>query len=167
MVPSPVDPAIPKKRRGRPPGSLTKNRKSDLHGAVRPLVNGHGHAHTSHHHLKGKGKGKAKAVVKGHLRSDSLETIYAGHPREDYCSFCEPEALEGQPQLRNQEKIKEKMVSCFQCGRSGHPSCLRMTPSLAKYVMTYNWTCVDCKACEICGQADVSNLPVRNTDSGG
>lgn len=148
-----VDTALPKKRRGRPPGSITKNRKSDLNGGpIRAHLNGHGHYHPS---SKSKGKGKARS--KHHIgRADSLETIYAPHPPDQYCSFCEIPALNGEAPPQNLDKIKEKMVSCVQCGRSGHPTCLNMTPSLAKYVMTYNWMCLDCKACELCGSPDVS-----------
>jgi hypothetical protein len=43
------------------------------------------------------------------------------------------------------------MVSCGQCGRSGHPTCLNMmTEKLAKKVMEYDWYCIECKPCEVC-----------------
>lgn len=119
-----------KKRKGRPVGSTNKTRP----------VNGHTHTHT-HIHGKGKGKGKAAAAALPTHRQ----------PADIVCSFCE-----GGDQ-RNKLGVPEKMVSCALCGRSGHPSCLQMTSRLAKTVMTYGWTCLDCKACEICEMRDVSS----------
>ena len=66
------------------------------------------------------------------------------------------------------------MVSCYNCGRagewdlpstwptceltpacflvSGHPRCLTMdSEELINTVMSYNWHCIECKACEMCG----------------
>ncbi|KAI0249151.1 hypothetical protein BJV78DRAFT_718386 [Lactifluus subvellereus] len=41
------------------------------------------------------------------------------------------------------------MVSCDECGRSGHPTCMDLG-SVADLVRSYPWKCVECKTCEIC-----------------
>jgi histone acetyltransferase MYST4 len=53
------------------------------------------------------------------------------------------------------------MVGCHKCGRSGHPSCLEMNNKLAKAVMLYKWSCLECKVCEACNSKgdDVSAMP--------
>lgn len=62
-----------------------------------------------------------------------------------YCSFCMGS------DDSNKLKRPERMVSCGQCGRSGHPTCLNMmTEKLAKKVMEYDWYCIECKPCEVC-----------------
>lgn len=120
-----------------------------MNGNSKSRVNGIG---------KGKGKGKAHALTQSSVsmnRSVSVETVYTRPPPEMFCSFCKG------TKEQNAKGVKEKMVSCAQCGRSGHPSCLRMTPGLAKYVMTYDWKCLECKPCEICKVPDVSGTCCR------
>ncbi|KAI6657742.1 Zinc finger protein ubi-d4-like [Oopsacas minuta] len=51
-------------------------------------------------------------------------------------------------------KKTEKLVSCADCGRSAHPSCLTFGPKIALNVQTYRWQCLECKECIICGRAD-------------
>jgi hypothetical protein len=128
-------------RRGRPPKNPNSIASSSKHPANsrypssqpkkrskhKKLTNGHSHGHGSR-------KGKASSV----------ETIYVKPPPDDYCSFCEG------PNIVNQAKVHEKMVSCFQCGQSGHPSCCQMDGKLAQRVFTYDWICLNCKVCEVC-----------------
>ncbi|KAI9140439.1 acyl-CoA N-acyltransferase [Paraphysoderma sedebokerense] len=61
-----------------------------------------------------------------------------------FCSFC------GGTDESNRVGEVEKMVSCAECGNSGHPSCLQFSPELTDVAMSYNWHCLDCKPCEIC-----------------
>lgn len=72
----------------------------------------------------------------------------AGKPtvmREEVCGFCQ------QPDFKNAEGPKEKLISCTMCGRSGHPICLGFTnPQIKKKIMSYPWCCIDCKPCESC-----------------
>ncbi|KAM0747588.1 hypothetical protein T439DRAFT_292797, partial [Meredithblackwellia eburnea MCA 4105] len=43
------------------------------------------------------------------------------------------------------------MVSCYECGSSGHPTCLDWSDhSIVKRAKSYAWCCVDCKRCEVC-----------------
>uniref|UniRef100_A0A0M3IV34 PHD finger protein 10 n=1 Tax=Ascaris lumbricoides TaxID=6252 RepID=A0A0M3IV34_ASCLU len=77
---------------------------------------------------------------------------------------------------RNENKktsLPEQLVSCHDCGRSGHPSCLKFTenmitstnkyghPSCLKFTENmitstnkYGWQCIECKSCAICGTSD-------------
>ncbi|CDZ96171.1 Histone acetyltransferase (MYST family) [Phaffia rhodozyma] len=62
------------------------------------------------------------------------------------CSFC------GGDDQMNKAGIPEDMISCHLCGRSGHLSCLRMeNKELIDTVRRYEWMCIECKSCEICG----------------
>uniref|UniRef100_A0A8C4WUW3 D4, zinc and double PHD fingers family 2, like n=1 Tax=Eptatretus burgeri TaxID=7764 RepID=A0A8C4WUW3_EPTBU len=67
----------------------------------------------------------------------------------NYCDFCLGGSLEnkktGQP---------EELVSCSDCGRSGHPSCLQFTPNMIAAVKTYRWQCIECKCCNLCGTSE-------------
>ncbi|XP_014260007.1 zinc finger protein ubi-d4 B isoform X2 [Cimex lectularius] len=66
-----------------------------------------------------------------------------------YCDFCLGDAVSnkksGQP---------EELVSCSDCGRSGHPSCLLFTNNMIVSVRKYRWQCIECKCCSICGTSD-------------
>ncbi|XP_065919107.1 zinc finger protein ubi-d4-like isoform X2 [Dysidea avara] len=66
-----------------------------------------------------------------------------------YCDFCL-----GDDNLNKKTGKPEKLVSCADCGRSGHPSCLQFSPALMEIVMTYRWQCIECKSCHLCGQSD-------------
>ncbi|XP_075213329.1 zinc finger protein ubi-d4-like isoform X3 [Lycorma delicatula] len=66
-----------------------------------------------------------------------------------YCDFCLGDAVvnkkSGQP---------EELVSCSDCGRSGHPTCLQFTANMIISVRKYRWQCIECKCCSICGNSD-------------
>ncbi|CAG01810.1 unnamed protein product, partial [Tetraodon nigroviridis] len=67
----------------------------------------------------------------------------------DYCDFC----------LGDQDSNKktgqaEELVSCSDCGRSGHPTCLQFTDNMMQAVQTYQWQCIECKSCSICGTSE-------------
>ncbi|KAG8708692.1 hypothetical protein FRC08_018768 [Ceratobasidium sp. 394] len=62
---------------------------------------------------------------------------------EPECSFCQ-----GDDQ-KNKYGVAEPMVSCTSCGRSGHPTCIKI-PQLADVIRQYEWRCQECKECEIC-----------------
>ncbi|KAH9958610.1 hypothetical protein BC827DRAFT_1362031 [Russula dissimulans] len=63
--------------------------------------------------------------------------------REPNCGFC------GGNDKKNNVGEPEEMVSCDECGRSGHPTCMDLG-SVADLVRSYPWKCVECKTCEIC-----------------
>lgn len=67
-------------------------------------------------------------------------------PPSNVCDFCLGDA--------EKKKTDEAMISCVDCGRSAHPSCLQFEGSLAENVKSYNWQCIECKSCSICGTSD-------------
>ncbi|XP_078097212.1 zinc finger protein neuro-d4-like [Mustelus asterias] len=66
-----------------------------------------------------------------------------------YCDFC----LGG---ISGNKKTgsPEDLISCADCGRSGHPSCLQFTVNMTAAVRTYRWQCIECKSCNLCGTSE-------------
>ncbi|XP_023668070.2 histone acetyltransferase KAT6A isoform X2 [Paramormyrops kingsleyae] len=60
------------------------------------------------------------------------------------CSFC----LGTKEQ--NRDKKPEELISCADCGNSGHPSCLKFSPELTVRVQALWWQCIECKTCSSC-----------------
>uniref|UniRef100_A0AAR2KSK1 Histone acetyltransferase n=1 Tax=Pygocentrus nattereri TaxID=42514 RepID=A0AAR2KSK1_PYGNA len=60
------------------------------------------------------------------------------------CSFC----LGTKEQ--NRDKKPEELISCADCGNSGHPSCLKFSPELTARVKALWWQCIECKTCSSC-----------------
>ncbi|XP_069473765.1 histone acetyltransferase KAT6A [Ambystoma mexicanum] len=60
------------------------------------------------------------------------------------CSFC----LGTKEQ--NREKKAEELISCADCGNSGHPSCLKFSSELTVRVKALRWQCIECKTCSTC-----------------
>ena len=48
----------------------------------------------------------------------------------------------------------EKFVACSECLKSFHPACLKFNTNMMQSVKKYNWLCVDCKKCVICGNSE-------------
>ncbi|XP_064170947.1 histone acetyltransferase KAT6B-like isoform X2 [Anguilla rostrata] len=68
-------------------------------------------------------------------------------PRADpipICSFC----LGTRESNRDQQP--EELLSCTDCGSSGHPSCLKFSPELTANVKALRWQCIECKTCSSC-----------------
>jgi len=66
-----------------------------------------------------------------------------------YCDFCLGDSNE------NKKTNKpEEMVSCAECGRSGHPTCLQFTDNMIISVRKYPWQCIECKTCTLCGTSE-------------
>ncbi|KAG1734123.1 hypothetical protein EDB19DRAFT_1728323 [Suillus lakei] len=63
--------------------------------------------------------------------------------REPECGFCQGD------DKKNKGAEPEVMVTCAECGRSGHPSCLQLG-AIADTIRSYPWKCTECKTCEIC-----------------
>ncbi|KAF8624525.1 hypothetical protein AX15_005836 [Amanita polypyramis BW_CC] len=63
--------------------------------------------------------------------------------REEECGFCQGN------DNKNEDGIPEQMVTCDECGRSGHPTCMNLT-EIGDVVRQYPWKCIECKNCEIC-----------------
>ncbi|GAB0092191.1 d4 [Sergentomyia squamirostris] len=66
-----------------------------------------------------------------------------------YCDFCLGDARENK-----KTGTPEELVSCSDCGRSGHPTCLQFTANMMISVKRYRWQCIECKYCSICGTSD-------------
>ncbi|KAH8373023.1 hypothetical protein KR009_010527 [Drosophila setifemur] len=66
-----------------------------------------------------------------------------------YCDFCL-----GDQRENKKTSMPEELVSCSDCGRSGHPSCLQFTANMIISVKRYRWQCIECKYCSICGTSD-------------
>ncbi|XP_071986766.1 histone acetyltransferase KAT6B isoform X2 [Engystomops pustulosus] len=68
-------------------------------------------------------------------------------PRADpipICSFCLG------TKESNRDKKPEELISCADCGSSGHPSCLKFCPELTSNVKALRWQCIECKTCSAC-----------------
>jgi len=66
-----------------------------------------------------------------------------------YCDFCL-----GDSSLNKKTGLPEEMVSCAECGRSGHPTCLQFTENMIVSVRKYAWQCIECKTCTLCGTSE-------------
>ncbi|XP_061174962.1 histone acetyltransferase KAT6B-like isoform X1 [Saccostrea echinata] len=60
------------------------------------------------------------------------------------CCFCLGD------ENKNREGVPEDLISCAECGNSGHPSCLKFSPELTETVQKLRWQCIDCKTCSFC-----------------
>ncbi|KAI1897292.1 hypothetical protein AGOR_G00081820 [Albula goreensis] len=67
----------------------------------------------------------------------------------DYCDFCL-----GDSNSNMKTGQAEELVSCSDCGRSGHPTCLQFSDSMMQAVRTYHWQCIECKSCSLCGTSE-------------
>lgn len=71
------------------------------------------------------------------------------HPPNDYCDFCL-----GKGKDNKKTATLEDLTSCHDCGRSGHPTCLKFTPNMIVSTKKYGWQCIECKSCAICGTSE-------------
>ena len=62
----------------------------------------------------------------------------------EICSFCLGTSEQ------NKQKKGEELISCHECGNSGHPSCLQYTPALVERIKAEPWLCLECKRCVHC-----------------
>uniref|UniRef100_A0A3P9CGU4 histone acetyltransferase n=1 Tax=Maylandia zebra TaxID=106582 RepID=A0A3P9CGU4_9CICH len=60
------------------------------------------------------------------------------------CSFCLG------TKESNRDKRPEELLSCADCGSSGHPSCLKFSTELTSNVKRLRWQCIECKTCSSC-----------------
>ncbi|XP_038218636.1 zinc finger protein ubi-d4 [Zerene cesonia] len=66
-----------------------------------------------------------------------------------YCDFCL-----GDDRENKKTGTPEELVSCSDCGRSGHPTCLQFTVNMMVSMRKYRWQCIECKCCSVCGTSD-------------
>ncbi|XP_068111472.1 histone acetyltransferase KAT6B isoform X1 [Hyperolius riggenbachi] len=92
-------------------------------------------------------EGKGTAKYPSMLPPVSLLPHEKDQPRADpipICSFCLG------TKESNREKKPEELISCADCGSSGHPSCLKFCPELTSNVKALRWQCIECKTCSAC-----------------
>ncbi|CAI2348343.1 unnamed protein product [Caenorhabditis sp. 36 PRJEB53466] len=65
------------------------------------------------------------------------------------CDFCNGSAF-----MNKNTKMPEDLVSCHDCGRSAHPSCLNFNKNVTKIINRSGWQCLECKSCTICGTSE-------------
>lgn len=70
-------------------------------------------------------------------------------PSLGYCDFCLGDAVENKKTSQ-----AEELVSCAECGRSGHPTCLQFSANMLISVKEYPWQCIECKCCTLCGTSE-------------
>ncbi|KZT29906.1 hypothetical protein NEOLEDRAFT_1174884 [Neolentinus lepideus HHB14362 ss-1] len=70
--------------------------------------------------------------------------------REPECGFCQGDGS------KNKNGEPERMVSCDECGRSGHPTCMQLA-DISETIFSYPWKCMECKNCEICQEKGDDN----------
>ncbi|XP_030766266.1 zinc finger protein ubi-d4 B isoform X1 [Sitophilus oryzae] len=70
-------------------------------------------------------------------------------PPSPYCDFCLGDSTQNK-----KTGGMEELVSCSDCGRSGHPTCLQFTDNMKISVKKYRWQCIECKCCSMCGNSD-------------
>ncbi|TFK72958.1 hypothetical protein BDN72DRAFT_815391 [Pluteus cervinus] len=63
-------------------------------------------------------------------------------PKEKHCGFCGGIDT-------NAEGVHETMVTCVECSRGGHPTCMKLA-EIGDVIRSYPWKCLECKSCEIC-----------------
>ncbi|XP_050998817.1 histone acetyltransferase KAT6B isoform X2 [Acomys russatus] len=94
-----------------------------------------------------KGAPQCPSAFPSSLPPVSLLPHEKDQPRADpipICSFCLG------TKESNREKKPEELLSCADCGSSGHPSCLKFCPELTANVKALRWQCIECKTCSAC-----------------
>lgn len=92
-------------------------------------------------------------IVNPKRASSKPKPIYQRAEPEGSCAFCECEAL-ALPD--GNIETAEDMLSCFNCGSSAHPACLKFeNENTLAGCRTYDWMCQECKRCEVCGKDSV------------
>uniref|UniRef100_A0A2I3SHM1 Zinc finger protein ubi-d4 n=1 Tax=Pan troglodytes TaxID=9598 RepID=A0A2I3SHM1_PANTR len=99
--------------------------------------------HYAHSHLAEEGEDKEDSQPPTPVSQRSEEQKSKKGPDglalpNNYCNFCL-----GNSKINKKMGQPEELVSCFDCGCSGHPS-----------LKTYCWQCIEHKCCDICGTSE-------------
>jgi len=71
----------------------------------------------------------------------------------EICGFCKGD------KDKNKYGEDEELLTCNECGNSGHPSCMQYSKELTARVREEAWQCMECKKCNICkDQGEAANL---------
>ena len=92
----------------------------------------------------------SKPTVQLHRASEGQEKAMRA---SEVCGFCKG------TREKNKYGEDEELLSCSECGNSGHPSCMQYSKELTIRVQEEDWQCVECKKCHICKeQGNAANL---------
>jgi hypothetical protein len=83
------------------------------------------------------------------LDKHELHNPKSSGKQNPFCDFCL-----GTADKNRRTRLPEELISCSNCGSSGHPSCLRFSDNMRRSVQKYKWQCIECKTCSTCNQAD-------------
>ena len=88
------------------------------------------------------------------LKQKDNQSLFAdGVEPSPVCGFCLGTSES------NKNKHPEQLLSCVDCGNSGHPSCLKFSEDLTRQCMSEPWQCIECKVCSFCRESgDADNL---------
>jgi len=118
-----------------------------------PPQHGHVHGHGQHPHQQQQQHETPKPSrdFSNALNSGITKTMSGKDraPSLGYCDFCLGDASENK-----KTNAPELLVSCAECGRSGHPTCLQFTHNMIVSVKEYPWQCIECKCCTLCGTSE-------------
>ncbi|XP_059808497.1 zinc finger protein DPF3-like isoform X3 [Hypanus sabinus] len=95
--------------------------------------------------VRNRTRGKNRAMEDTRARKGPDGVIMSNN----YCDFCL-----GGSNMNKKTGRAEELVSCSDCGRSGHPTCLQFTVNMTAAVKTYHWQCIECKSCSLCGTSE-------------
>ncbi|XP_072181934.1 zinc finger protein ubi-d4-like isoform X2 [Diadema setosum] len=110
------------------------------------------------YHMQHSHKTPEQTIDEDHSQPSPLEPVEPlAEPRaksgvtepNNYCDFCLGDSTENKKTM-----MPEPLISCSDCGRSGHPSCLQFTETMIQKVKGYHWQCIECKSCGLCGTSD-------------
>jgi len=132
---------------GNPPGV---NNNTTASNANKQAQSSSTSTSSINHHFHGNAKSN-DSVDTNHSASSKNGTSNADNNSDNspYCDFCLGDAKENKKTQK-----PEELVSCSDCGRSGHPTCLNFTPNILLSVKKYKWQCIECKSCGLCGTSD-------------
>ncbi|UMM22212.1 hypothetical protein L5515_003543 [Caenorhabditis briggsae] len=91
-----------------------------------------------------------QAYLHDRKTSNSLDSLLS--PSVDIstnCDFCN-----GTSYMNKNSRLPEDLVSCHDCGRSGHPSCMSFNQNVTMIIKRSGWQCLECKSCTICGTSE-------------
>ncbi|XP_041362515.1 zinc finger protein ubi-d4-like [Gigantopelta aegis] len=106
--------------------------------------------HYTHFHNGMMDEDTGSLSPKPQTRSNGAGKSTEGKPElNNYCDFCLGDATDNK-----KTQQPEELVSCSDCGRSGHPTCLQFTQNMIVSVKKYPWQCIECKSCGLCGTSE-------------
>jgi len=133
-------------------GGKRKNKKKSTRGSTRSKKTEEQIAQEENnkpHQCMSEEVGKSQVEEGSFKEGNSQQIDKQKEPKSLYCDFClgtaEHNKKTGQP---------EEMVSCADCIRSAHPTCLQFTAVMTANVKKYKWQCIECKSCHLCGTSD-------------